>query len=59
MDPSQNIGNQLKSNQQAPNAMNRPSHKKVPFALLYPVLEPQLDKDSAMQLLGEYARFMV
>ncbi|PWA35605.1 Histone-fold [Artemisia annua] len=49
----------LKSNQQAPNAMNRPSRKKVPFAMLYPVLEPRLDKDSAMQLLGQYARFMV
>ncbi|PWA58779.1 Histone-fold [Artemisia annua] len=65
MDPSQNIDKKLnrahilKSNQQAPNAKNRPSRKKVPFAMLYPVLEPQLDKDSAMQLLGQYARFMV
>ncbi|KAI3792495.1 hypothetical protein L2E82_06375 [Cichorium intybus] len=42
---------------QAANAMNnRPSGKQVPFALLLPVIEPQLDKDRAMQLQGLYVR---
>ncbi|CAI9281995.1 unnamed protein product [Lactuca saligna] len=41
---------------QAANAMNRPSGKQVPFALLFPVIEPQLDKDRAMQLQGLYVR---
>nr|XP_043616687.1 transcription initiation factor TFIID subunit 4b-like isoform X2 [Erigeron canadensis] len=42
--------------QAATNAMNRSSGKQVPFALLLPVIEPQLDKDKAMQLQGLYAR---
>ncbi|KAJ9541320.1 hypothetical protein OSB04_027826 [Centaurea solstitialis] len=41
---------------QAANAMNRPAGKQVPFALLLPVIEPQLDKDRAMQLQGLYIR---
>ncbi|KVH89230.1 Histone-fold, partial [Cynara cardunculus var. scolymus] len=41
---------------QAANTMNRPSGKQVPFALLLPVIEPQLDKDRAMQLQGLYVR---
>lgn len=44
---------------QAANAMNRPSGKQVPFALLLPVIEPQLDKDRAMQLQGLYVRLRV
>ncbi|KAD3641266.1 hypothetical protein R6Q59_003878 [Mikania micrantha] len=70
--PTQNIGQtsedesqvqrmQRMVNQQAvaagqpANAMNRPA-KQVPFALLLPVIEPQLDKDRAMQLQGLYVR---
>ncbi|XP_076915181.1 transcription initiation factor TFIID subunit 4b-like isoform X1 [Bidens hawaiensis] len=41
------------SNQQA---ANKPAGKQVPFALLLPVIEPQLDKDRAMQLQGLYVR---
>ncbi|CAH1422003.1 unnamed protein product [Lactuca virosa] len=55
------IGNQqqqqaMAATGQAANAMNRPSGKQVPFALLLPVIEPQLDKDRAMQLQGLYVR---
>ncbi|XP_035842321.1 transcription initiation factor TFIID subunit 4b isoform X2 [Helianthus annuus] len=41
---------------QPPNAMRQPAGKQVPFALLLPVLEPQLDKDQARQLQGQYVR---
>ena len=44
---------------QSANALNRPSGKQVPFALLLPVIEPQLDKDRAMQLQGLYVRLRV
>lgn len=50
---------QRMSNQQAmasgrtPNTINR-GGKQVPFALLLPVIEPQLDKDRAMQLQALY-----
>ncbi|KAK9051090.1 hypothetical protein SSX86_027716 [Deinandra increscens subsp. villosa] len=52
----QRMGNQqaMTTGQQA-NPMNRPA-KQVPFALLLPVIEPQLDKDRAMQLQGLYVR---
>lgn len=39
---------------QAVNVMNRT--KQVPFALLLPVIEPQLEKDRAMQLQNLYNR---
>ncbi|XP_071924991.1 transcription initiation factor TFIID subunit 4b-like isoform X2 [Coffea arabica] len=42
------------SNQQASNALNR--GKQVPFALLLPVIQPQLDKDRAMQLNTLYLK---
>ncbi|KAK1438678.1 hypothetical protein QVD17_04488 [Tagetes erecta] len=41
---------------QSANAPNRTAGKQVPFALLLPVIEPQLDKDRAMQLQGLYVR---
>ncbi|KAJ0913533.1 putative transcription factor Hap3/NF-YB family [Helianthus annuus] len=41
---------------QSPSATARPAGKQVPFALLLPVIEPQLDKDRAMQLQGLYVR---
>ncbi|KAL4558938.1 hypothetical protein LXL04_037143 [Taraxacum kok-saghyz] len=41
---------------QSANALNRPSGKQVPFALLLPVIEPQLDNDRAIQLQGLYVR---
>ncbi|XP_030528566.1 transcription initiation factor TFIID subunit 4b isoform X2 [Rhodamnia argentea] len=45
---------QAKVPKQAPN---RPNHlKQVPFALLLPVILPQLDKDRAMQLQTLYAK---
>ncbi|KAJ9541551.1 hypothetical protein OSB04_028057 [Centaurea solstitialis] len=50
------MGNQAMATGQAANAMNRPAGKQVPFALLLPVIEPQLDKDRAMQLQGLYIR---
>lgn len=67
MNPAQNITRnpenesqmqrmQRMATAQAANAMNRSSGKQVPFALLLPVIEPQLDKDRAMQLQGLYAR---
>ncbi|KAI7726304.1 hypothetical protein M8C21_014360, partial [Ambrosia artemisiifolia] len=45
---------------QPPDAMNRhwPAGKQVPFSLLVPVLEPQLDKERAMQLQSLYVRLM-
>ncbi|KAM7520954.1 hypothetical protein LguiB_019916 [Lonicera macranthoides] len=39
---------------QAINIMNR--NKQVPFALLVPVIEPQLDKDKAMQFQRVYTQ---
>ncbi|KAK9066037.1 hypothetical protein SSX86_015439 [Deinandra increscens subsp. villosa] len=67
--PAQNIGQtpgdefqlQRMGNQQAmttgkpANAMNGPA-RQVPFAHLLPIIEPQLDKDRAMQLRGLYVR---
>ncbi|GMP80925.1 hypothetical protein CsSME_00035837 [Camellia sinensis var. sinensis] len=45
----QNMNNQqAMTTEQATNPMNR--GKQVPFAMLLPVLQPQLDKDRAMQL---------
>lgn len=44
---------------QPANAPNRTAGKQVPFALLLPVIEPQLDKDRAMQLQGLYVRLRV
>ncbi|KAI8002437.1 Transcription initiation factor TFIID subunit 4b [Camellia lanceoleosa] len=45
----QNMNNQqAMTTEQARNPMN--SGKQVPFAMLLPVLQPQLDKDRAMQL---------
>ncbi|KAL3505069.1 hypothetical protein ACH5RR_034910 [Cinchona calisaya] len=41
-------------NQQASNTLNR--GKQVPFALLLPVIQPQLDKDRAMQLNTLYLK---
>ncbi|KAK3020745.1 hypothetical protein RJ639_047873 [Escallonia herrerae] len=50
-----NMSNQQAiSTGQAINAMGR--SKQVPFALLLPVIEPQLDKDKAMQLQTLYIR---
>nr|GEV58588.1 transcription initiation factor TFIID subunit 4b [Tanacetum cinerariifolium] len=48
------------SNQQAAaeQAANRPAGRQVPFAMLLPVLEPQLEKGRAMQLQTLYARLM-
>ncbi|KAF5757566.1 putative RST domain of plant protein [Helianthus annuus] len=49
----QRMGNQqAMATGQPPNAMRRPAGKQVPFALMLPVLEAQLDKDQAMQLQG-------
>lgn len=42
---------------QAINIMNR--NKQVPFALLVPVIEPQLDKDKAMQFQNVYSQLKV
>ncbi|GKE76587.1 transcription initiation factor TFIID subunit 4b, partial [Tanacetum coccineum] len=39
-------------------AANRPAGKQLPFAMLLPVLEPQLEKGRAMQLQTLYARLM-
>lgn len=65
-DPSSqpNNGSQLQKmqrigNQQVANGMNRPPGKQVPFALLMPVILPQLDKDRSMQLNGLYAQLKV
>ncbi|KAF5757567.1 putative RST domain of plant protein [Helianthus annuus] len=53
----QRMGNQqAMATGQPPNAMRQPAGKQVPFALLLPVLEPQLDKDQARQLQGQYVR---
>ncbi|KAK2985634.1 hypothetical protein RJ640_006897 [Escallonia rubra] len=50
-----NMSNQQAiSTGQAINAVGR--SKQVPFALLLPVIEPQLDKDKAMQLQTLYIR---
>ncbi|XP_057973427.1 transcription initiation factor TFIID subunit 4b isoform X2 [Malania oleifera] len=50
------MNNQLATSAaQASNLMNR-SSKQVPFALLLPVILPQLDKDRAMQLQTLYAK---
>ncbi|PWA58778.1 Histone-fold [Artemisia annua] len=44
--------------QRAAKAMNKSCGTPlVPFAMLYPFIEPQLDKDRAMQLRGLYAGF--
>ncbi|GJR05567.1 hypothetical protein Tco_0528551 [Tanacetum coccineum] len=40
-------------------AANRPAGKQLPFAMLLPVLKPQLEKGRAMQLQTLYARLMV
>ncbi|KAK9270316.1 hypothetical protein L1049_025894 [Liquidambar formosana] len=45
---------QVTATEQASNLMNR--GKQVPFALLLPVILPQLEKDKAMQLQTLYAR---
>nr|GFC62299.1 transcription initiation factor TFIID subunit 4b [Tanacetum cinerariifolium] len=42
----------------AEQAANRPAGRQVPFAMLLPVLEPQLEKGRAMQLQTLYARLM-
>lgn len=48
------------NNQRAAKAMNKSYGKPlVPFAMLYPIIEPQLDKDRAMQLRGLYAGLRV
>ncbi|KAI3713367.1 hypothetical protein L1987_71944 [Smallanthus sonchifolius] len=53
----QRMGNQqAMATGQSANAANRTAGKQVPFALLLPVIEPQLDKDRAMQLQGLYVR---
>ncbi|KAJ0669517.1 putative transcription initiation factor TFIID component TAF4, RST domain-containing protein [Helianthus annuus] len=53
----QRMGNQqAMATGQPPNAMRQPAGKQVPFPLLLPVLEPQLDKDQARQLQGQYVR---
>lgn len=48
---------QVTATEQASNLMNR--GKQVPFALLLPVILPQLEKDKAMQLQTLYARLRV
>ncbi|KAI3812990.1 hypothetical protein L1987_17703 [Smallanthus sonchifolius] len=53
----QRMGNQqAMATGQPANAAYRTAGKQVPFALLLPVIEPQLDKDRAMQLQGLYVR---
>nr|GEW20773.1 transcription initiation factor TFIID subunit 4b [Tanacetum cinerariifolium] len=57
--PAQNARNsdiRASSNQQAAQAANRPAGKQVPFAMLLPVIEPQLDRDRAAQLQALYGR---
>ncbi|PWA58782.1 Histone-fold [Artemisia annua] len=59
--PAQNAArnpdmHRVSSNQQAAQAANRPAGKQVPFAMLLPVIEPQLDRDRAAQLQTLYAR---
>lgn len=49
----------VSSNQQAAQAANRPAGKQVPFAMLLPVIEPQLDRERAAQLQNLYARLRV
>jgi len=60
---SQYLKLQQMSNQQAmvpKQAPNRPNLvKQVPFALLLPVILPQLEKDRAMQLQTLYAKLKV
>ena len=62
--PAQNAArnpdmHRVSSNQQAAQAANRPAGKQVPFAMLLPVIEPQLDRDRAAQLQTLYARLRV
>ncbi|KAK6938597.1 Transcription initiation factor TFIID component TAF4, C-terminal [Dillenia turbinata] len=55
MSKLQNVTSQpLLSKEQANNPVNR--SKQVPFAMLLPVIVPQLDKDRAMQLQTLYAK---
>lgn len=58
---SQYLKLQKMSNQQAmlPDQNRSNRLKQVPFALLLPVILPQLDKDRAMQLQTLYARLKV
>lgn len=54
---SQKISQQAAATSQANNVLK--NGKQVPFAMLFPVIEPLLDKDKAMQLRTIYNRLKV